>query len=184
MSKRTATFVGAIVGVALVFALYGFVARGIIRQRRRQAALNDQIIALSTALADDGDGETTLPTRQAELATAEAELDALRSAFPDQVDAIEVLDYLTDTAAEHNVTLERVESRPPTTTSLGGDDYRVHAYELALKGEIADVASFVKALESGSVETLTLDQMQIGRQAETSSGSYDGSCVVKVYVRP
>jgi tetratricopeptide (TPR) repeat protein len=201
VSRRTVGTIVAICGALLIVALYVLLARGIGISRTQRAALHDQSALLETALAEQQRGALVPATRQAELATLQAQLASVQFAFPSEVDSTEVLAHVLATASAHDVTLRQVQARDPVTSTLGTGTYRVFSYDVEAEGELADIAAFLGALESGSIETLMLDQVRLQARPTTtpavmvqpgpeppaaSAGAptlYSASVVVQVYVR-
>lgn len=182
MSKRTIAIIAAAGGVVLVLALYGMIVRGILLERRQQVALEDQIAPLEIALAGQQGGAQVLPTREAELATLQAELVEAQFAFPSEVDSTEVLDYIIGVVADHSVNLRRVQARDPLTGTVGGSTYRISSYDVEVEGELGAISAFLADLEPGDIGTLTLDQIRLEAQP-TPTAVYRASLVVQVYFR-
>lgn len=183
MNKRVIAIISAVAGAVLILALYGLIVRGILREREQQAALEMQIEPFEMALADQQGGAQVLPTRQAELATLQAELAEIQIAFPSELDSTDVLDHILTSAANQGVTLSQVLQIGDTLTdTVGADTYYVFTYDVQVEGRLDAIAAFLAALESGSIETLILDQISLEVQP-TPAAEYQTSLVVKVYVR-
>jgi Tfp pilus assembly protein PilO len=182
VNKRVVAIIGAVVGTVLILALYGLIVRGILREREQQAALEMQIEPFEMALADQQGGAQVLPTRQAELATLQAELAGIQIAFPSEFNSTDVLDHIVTAATNHGVNLRQVQVQDPLTDTLGADTYYVFTYDVEVEGRLGAIAAFLAALESGSIETLILDQISLEAQP-TPAAEYQTSLVVRVYVR-
>ena len=180
MSKRTIAIIGAVAAVLVIALLYGLVGRSILRERERQTVLEDQILSLESAQAGGSEGVQVLSARQAELATAQAELAASRFAFPAEVDSTEVLAFVVAAADDKDVALRTVRARDPVTTTVGVGASRVLAYDVDVEGELDAIAGFLAALETGPVDTLILDEMHIEAQP---AAIYRISLAVHVYFR-
>lgn len=181
MNKRTIAIVGAAAGAVLILALYVLIVRAILTERRVQASLKEELAIIEEALAGQQDGAPVVPTRQAELATLQAELAAAEFAFPSEVDSTAVLDYVIAAAADNGVTMREVQAQDPLTTTLGSTAYRIFAYDIQVEGGLDPIAAFLATLESGDIETLTLDQIRI--EAQSTPAIYRASLVARVYVR-
>lgn len=200
MNKRTIRIIGVAVGMVLIALLYGLILRGILHEREQQTLLEEQIGPLEAALADQEEGEQVLPTRQAELATLQAELVAAQFAFPSEVDSTEVLAHVVAAASTHRVNLRQVQARDPLTVTLGTGTYRIFPYDVEVEGGLEAISAFLTALESGPIGTLMLDQVHVQALPTptallTPPGSppiatptedalvYRASLLVQVYVR-
>jgi len=182
ISKRTLTIVGAAIGALLILLAYGMIVRTILAGRTQQAAIEDQIAVLEPALAVQQGGAQALPARQAELATLQAELEAAQFAFPSEVESTEVLAHIFATATDHSVDLRMVQARDPVTSTLGVATYSIFAYDVEVEGDLTTIATFLSALESGAIETLTLDQIHLEAQ-EMPPVVYRAALVAQIYVR-
>lgn len=161
MSKRTIAIVGIAAGALAVLLLYALIVSGILDERRQQAALADQAAPLDTALAEQGEGALVLLTRQAELATLQAELLEAQFAFPSEVDSTEVLAHIVTASALYNVNLRQIQARNPVTAALEASTYRIFAYDVEVEGALENISAFLTGLESGPIGTLLLDQVRL-----------------------
>ena len=168
MSKRILVIAGVVLGILVIGVAYGLLGRGLLLERGAQAALAEQIELVETAAARQPEATDALAARQAELAAAQAELATVQSelvsarlAFPSEVDSTEVLAHVVSTAALHRVTLRQIEAHTPTTTTVEAITYRLFEYQVAVEGDLQAVSDFLTALESGPVNTLALDQVDV-----------------------
>jgi tetratricopeptide (TPR) repeat protein len=164
MSKRTIGIIGAAVGVLLIIVLYGLIIRGILQERDQQAALEDQIAPLEAGLGGQQGEGSLLGARQSELATLQAKLVAAQFAFPSEIDSTEVLAHIVTTAAVHRVNLREVQSRTPSTSTVGAGTYRVFSYDVEVEGDLDAVSGFLADLEAGPIETLVLNHIHLDAQ--------------------
>jgi len=194
VNQRTLRVIGIAMGFLLLLAAYGAIGIAIRAERQRQADIEQQIAPLQTALALRREGANVLPTRQAELATLEAQRVQAQFAFPSEIDSTEVLAHIVATAAAQGVNLRRLEARDPITVTIGASTYRGLAYDVQVDGELASISAFLTALEAGPVGTLVLDQIRLeARPTPTSSPPsseaasplppYRATLVVRVYMR-
>lgn len=182
MNKRTLLTIGLAVSLILILAAYGLILRGILLERERQADLQMQIEPLEEALAGQMAGQQVLSARQAELATLQAELAAAELAFPSEVDSTAVLDYIVAAADSNHVSLRRIEARDPLTGTIGSSEYTIFIYEVEVEGELDTVPTFLAALESGAISTLSIDQIRLEAQPPPAP-AYRATLMAQVYVR-
>ena len=161
MSPRTLKIGGVALVFAVLVAAYGVVGFAVRAERQRQADLEQQIVPILTAVAAQREGAAVLPTRQAELATLQAQRDEYQFVIPSEVDSTEVLAHIVATAAAQGVNLRQVEARDPVTVTVGANTYWVLEYDVQVEGDLAAVSAFLTALESGPIGTLVLDQVQV-----------------------
>lgn len=192
MNERILRTVGMTLGFLVLLAAYGVVWVAMRAQRQQQANLEEQVAPLHTALALHREGAGVLPTRQAELATLEAQRLQMQFAFPSEVDSTEVLAHIVTTAAIQGVNLRQLQALEPVSVTVGAGTYRVLAYQVQAEGELASLSAFLTALESGPVSTIALDQIQLEAQPTPTPSSsepsslpplYRASLVVEVYMR-
>lgn len=145
----------------LVLAAYGVIWLAIQAERQTQAMLADQEGPLQAAAAIQQTRSDLLPTRQAELATLEAQRLQLQFALPSEVDSTEVLAHIVNTAAAYDVNLRQLRARNPYTETVGTGVYQVFPYELSVEGEMEPFLDFLAALEEGPISTLALDRIRI-----------------------
>ncbi|MFQ6100202.1 MAG: hypothetical protein ACE5OS_03055 [Anaerolineae bacterium] len=182
MSKHTLGIIAASAVALLAIALYVLIVRGILFEREQQAALEMQIEPIEMGLAGQQGGDQVLPTRQAELATLQAELEEAQFAFPSEVDSTRVLNYVITAAADHSINLRRVQARDPITATLGiSSTYRIFAYNVEVEGELEPISNFIAALELGPIDAMNLDQIYL--EALPTPAVYRASLVIQVYVR-
>lgn len=196
MNSRTKKIVGISLGFALLLAAYGVIALAIRAERQRQTDLEQQIGPIQTAIALQREGAAVLPTRQAELATLQAQRDAFQFTVPSEVDSTEVLAHIVTTAAAQGVNLRRLEAHDPSTVTVGAGVYWVLGYEVQVEGDLSAVSAFLTALESGPIGTLVLDEVRLeARPTPTftppsspdalapSPLPYRATLIVRVYAR-
>ncbi|HEY77386.1 MAG TPA: hypothetical protein G4O00_14610, partial [Thermoflexia bacterium] len=197
MNSRALKIAGVSLGFALLLAAYGAIGIAIRAERQRQADLEQQIAPIQTAVALQREGGAVLPTRQAELATLQAQREEFQFAIPSEVDSTEVLAHIVATAAAQGVNLRRLEARDPFTVTVGSRAYWVLGYAVQVEGDLAAVSAFLTALESGPIGTLVLDQVQVeARPTPTSTPPsassntpvpppppYRATLIVQVYTR-
>jgi len=181
VNKRKFVAIGAVAGAALILALYALVARAVLSERSFQNNTRDKIAMLETALDGEQGGVQVASTRETELTALQATLEAVEFGFPSEMDSTEVLDYIITAASTHAVNLEQVESRDPVTGTIGSSTYRVFTYDVQVEGELDPIAAFLADLESGDIQTLTLDQINL--QAQSTPTTYRAALVVQVYFR-
>ncbi|MEA3309024.1 MAG: hypothetical protein U9Q70_05880 [Chloroflexota bacterium] len=193
MNKRTLTIIALITGIFLFLLAYGYLFRQIALEKETQRDLESQLLPLQTSLAQEADGSPLLATRQAELSLLESELAVAEQSLPSEIDSTEVLAEVVTTAAIHRVKLSQITARAPATTTLGGLDYRVLIYDITAKGELPAVASFLEALESGPIGSMTLNQVLIRSEATPTpdphlnatpvAAPYRAQLSLKIYTR-
>ena len=193
MNKRTLTIIGLVIGSLLILLAYGYLLNQIKLEQETQKNLKAQLQPLQTSLAEEGEGSDQLATRQAELALLEEELAQAERALPSEIDSTEVLAEVVTTAAIHRVNLSQITARAPSTASLSGLDYRVLIYDITAKGALPALASFLEALESGPIGSMTLNQVQIRGEATptpnpdlniaTAAAPYRAQLSLKIYTR-
>lgn len=181
MSRRTVGVIGLVGGLLLVGLVFVLLLRGIWQEQDRQQWLEDQIAPLEIALASQKGEALELPTRQAELqaaraeqATVQAELVAARLAFPSEVDSTEVLAHVVTAAAIHDVNLRQLQARAPMTVTVEERAYLIYAYDVKVEGEMDRLSAFLTDLESGPVETMSLDQLRIEALPTPTPGALSG----------
>lgn len=182
MNRRTISIILGVVILIWILALYGVILRGVLNERREQDSLQEQIAIMEQARAGQQGGAQVLPTRQAELATLQAELESVQMAFPSQVDSTEVLDFITTAAVEQGLLLRRLEAGETLTGTLSSRvAYVALAYEVEVEGQAQAIAAFLASLEAGPISTLTLEQVRLEAQAQP--GVYRAAALVRVYFR-
>lgn len=182
MNKRTMAIAGAAAGAALILLLYVLIVRGIAAERDQQGTIEAQLEPFETALDAQQQGADVLPTRKAELAALQAELAAIQFAFPSEVNTTKVLSYIYTSANQSGVDVRQLEARKPVTEAIGGEVYRLFAYDVEVEGGLDQTAAFLAALEREAIETMAVDGIQI--DAESTAGSYRTQLTIMVYVRP
>jgi Tfp pilus assembly protein PilO len=182
VNKRTAAIAGAAAGAVLILLLYVLIVRGIADQRQRQGDIEAQLEPFEMALDAQQQGADVLPTRQAELESLKAELEAIQFAFPSEVNTTKVLSYIYTSADQSGVDVRQLEARRPVTEAIGGEVYRLLAYDVEVEGGLEQTAAFLAALEREAIETMAVDGVRTDVQPTT--GNYRTEVTVIVYVRP
>jgi Tfp pilus assembly protein PilO len=182
VNKRTLAIAGAIAGAALILLLYALIVRGIAGERKHQGDIEAQLEPFEMALDAQQQGADVLPTRQAELESLKAELAEIQFAFPSEVNTTKVLSYIYTSATQSGVDVRQLEARRPVTEAIGGQVYRLFAYDVEVQGGLEQTAAFLAALEREAIETMAVDG--ILTEAQPTPGSYRTKLTVMVYVRP
>jgi hypothetical protein len=182
VNKRTIAIVGAAAGAVLILLLYVLIVRGIAAERERQVGIEAQLEPFEIALDAQQEGADVLPTRQAELGALAGELAEIQFAFPSEVNTTKVLSYIFSSATQSGVDVRQLDFRKPVTEAIGGEEYRLFAYDVEVEGGLEQTATFLAALEREVIETMAVDGIQIDAQPET--GNYRTVLAVMVYVRP
>ena len=169
-------------GAALILFLYVLIVRGVAVQRQRQGEIEAQLEPFEIALDAQQQGADVLPTRQAELEALQAELAAIQFAFPSEVNTTKVLSYIYTSAAQSGVDVRQLEARRPVTEAIGGEAYRLYAYDVQVEGGLDQTAAFLATLEREAIETMAVDNIRI--DAQSTPGNYKTGLTVMVYVRP
>lgn len=193
MNKRTLTIIALAAGGIFILLAYVYILHNTDLEREKQRDLEPQLTAMSASQEGQESIHAALVTRQVELTTAEAQLAAVQLALPSEVDSTEVLAEVVTTAAIHRVNLSRIVAHAPTTVTLEGLAYRILVYDIAAEGDLAHVAAFLGALESGPIGSMTLDGVQIQVQATPTPNptlastmeppSYRANLSLKIYTR-
>lgn len=182
MNRRLLLIIAAAVMGLAILAGYGLLIQRIILEQQEQEAIMMQLEPLEAAVNGGNPREDVIPTRQAELSTLEAELATLQQAFPSETNSSQVLRSVIQRSEEYDIVLRQITAREPVTETAGEEvTYRVFAYDVTIEGPLSATQSFIHALESEDIETLTVDEIHV--QAQPESGDYQTSMVMRVYLR-
>lgn len=182
MNKRTIAIASAVAGAALILLLYVLIVRGIATQRQLQSGIEAQLEPFEIALDAQQQGANVLPTRQAELEALQGELAEIQFAFPSEVNTTKVLSYIYSSATQSGVDVRQLEARRPVTEAIGGEVYRLFAYDVEVEGGLEQTAAFLAALEREAIETMAVDEIRT--EAQPTPGNYRTMLTIMVYVRP
>jgi Tfp pilus assembly protein PilO len=182
VNKRTIAIAGAVAGAALTLLLYVLIVRGIATQRELQSEIEAQLEPFEIALDAQQQGANVLPTRQAELEALKGELAEIQFAFPSEVNTTKVLSYIYSSATQSGVDVRQLKARTSVTEAIGGEVYRLFAYDVEVEGGLEQTAGFLAALEREAIETMAVDEIRT--EAQPTPGNYRTMLTVMVYVRP
>jgi hypothetical protein len=161
LNRRGVLIGGVVLGSLTVLVIFALVIGEIQRQTELQAGYVDQLGPIRAARTAQAESAQVIQTRQAELATVEADYNAAQLSFPSEVDSTEVLAHVIATAALNRVTLRSIQARTPVSSSVGSSTYLIYAYDVAAEGELANVSAFLTQVENGPVGTLNLEQIAL-----------------------
>jgi len=161
LNKRVLRIAGVVIGVFLLSIPYLLLTRGILTTHREQDTLQDRISMLRSALEAQREQQNPIPTREAQLATLEAQKAEVQITFPTELDSTRVLSHVVTTALHHQIDIRRVDAREALTDTVGTGTYHIFAYDLEVEGTMDRTLAFLSDLETGPVETLNLNRIQL-----------------------
>ncbi len=130
-------------------------------QQQERATLQTEVAPLRAAMREQEEALPILATRQAELETLQTQLQGADISLPSEVDSTAVLAEIVAQAAIHGVKLNEIRADTPLTHTVEGTDYRILTYNVAVQGELAAVAGFLNALETGPLAGIALRDVDI-----------------------
>ena len=181
---------GGILAVAYIVVLASYAM-----EHRDQSSALRQIEAGGGTLAGVGDSQQTLQDLQDRLSFTKAGLANLQQAFPTKLDSTLIVQSLLDYAGRSHVDIRQVTAMPATQVVAPKEDegnvaYTVLRYTVVVDGELPDMLTFLRLLESSTsqtaalgdiavtegsgVEEMVLDVTFYARSASTDEGA-DGS---------
>lgn len=169
-----------IVAVIALLAVYYSLGADYLRQSQGNEALADQVTGATQALA-----QTPLPPADLaqRLAAAEASLAAAQGALPGDLNSTRVVNAILELADDCQVKAIPLSTKPWTTEKTGGG-YDVFRLSMVIRGSFPRLSSFVSQLESGELDTIVIENMEVARVA-ASPGETDpvaASLNLAVYV--
>ena len=151
-----------IIVLLVVYYLFG---TDYIKQSKEQEMLTPQITEVIEALKEMPEPPQDLEQR---LATAQASLAAEQSAFPSQLNSLQVVNTILELADDYDVKAVPLVTQPWSTEKVGEHDYYVFRLTVAVEGSFSKLVSFVSKLESGEFKTLIVENLSVTRADEQS----------------
>jgi hypothetical protein len=159
--KTRNLLIAALVVVLLV--VYYLLGTGYLKGQRDSQAMTSQIADTSWLLAQ----VPPLPTDQeARLATAEADLEAAKQAFPAYLNSTRTINTILKIAEETGVKAIPLITQPWKIQDINGFSYSVFRLNVTASGNFTRVSSFLERLETGELETLVIENLTV----DTASG--------------
>ena len=148
-----------IVAVVVLLTVYYFLGMGYLRQRQGNEALTAQINEATRTLA-----QTPKPPQDLEprLAAAEANLAAVQSAFPIDLNSTRVINDILKLADDCQVRAIPLVTKPWSMENIG-EGYHVFRLNVTVRGGFSQLVSFVSQLENGELETLVVESLSVTR---------------------
>jgi tetratricopeptide (TPR) repeat protein len=147
--------------ILTVLVAHALLWRGTQQQEQNREALQTEIAPLRAAMEEQEEALPILATRQAELEALQTQLQVADISLPSEVDSTAVLAEIVAQAAIHEVKLNEIQAETPLTHTVEGIDYRILTYNVTAQGELAAVAGFLNALETGPIAGIALRDVGI-----------------------
>lgn len=133
------------------------------KQRKEHEVLNSQITEVTQTLAQIPKLPQDLPQR---LEAAQASLAAEQSAFPSQLNSIQVVNTILKLADDSKIKAVPLVTQPWSTEKVGEHDYYVLRLNVAVEGSFSQLLTFVGKLENGEFKTLIVENLSVTRVTE------------------
>jgi len=150
-----------IIAIIALLAVYYFLGMDYLRQRQGQEVLTAQINEVTQTLV-----QTPKPPQDLEqrLAAAEANLAAVQSAFPIDLNSTRVINAILKLADDCQVRAIPMVTQTWSMENIG-EGYYVFRLNVTARGGFSQLVSFVSQLESDKFETLVVESLSFTRVA-------------------
>ena len=151
-----------IVILSVVYYLFG---TDYLNQRKEQKALTSQIAEVTQTLSEMAEPPQNL---EQQLEAAEASLVAEQVAFPGKMGTTQVIDTILRLADDCQVKAIPLVTEPWSKENIGQHDYYVFRLNVAVEGSFSQLVYFVKKLENGKFDTLTVENVSLTKLSQQS----------------
>ena len=171
-----------IISLLIVYYLFG---TDYINQHHENAALISQISDTTQALVQMPEPPQNL---EQQLEAAQAKLAAEQSAFPSNLNSIDVINTILELANDCGVKAIPLVTQSWSTEIVGEHDYSVLRLTIAAEGNFYQLVSFVSKLENGEyttlvVEDLSITRVTVGESIPEESTTFIASFDLAIYAR-
>lgn len=150
----------------ILLAVYYFLAVDYLKQRQWQEQLNSQIAGAIQTLPQK---PPLPPDLEQRLAVAQANLTAVESTFPGEINSTEVIAAILKLSEDVGIRAILLESSPWSREKNGEYGYYVLRLNVAVSGSFSQLEIFTDRLENGEFPTLIVEQLSV-MKTEKQSG--------------
>ncbi len=156
--KTRGLLVAALIIVLLV--VYYIVGTDYLKLRSQNRDLALQITDTTGLLAQTQTSAGDLETR---LAASRAGLDAAKKAFPQNLNATQIINTILKIARETGVKAVPLVTQDWTGEQVNGFSYQVFRIHINVTADLERLSDFQERLETGEIETLVIEHLEVER---------------------
>ncbi len=150
--------------VIVLLVVYYLLGTDYLKQRRGHEALASQIDGATSTMAQMPPPPTDQETR---LTAAQADMDAVRNAFPARLNSTRIIDTILKLAEDIGLRAIPLVTQAWKTESVNDISYSVFRLNVAAAGTFTQLSDFLNQLESGELETLVIEYLTVARASES-----------------
>lgn len=179
--ERLYLLLGGLFIALLALALFVYVALALVPNVRIRGELIGVVATAEQALQAEVAAQAAAPaTLQAQIATAQAQVDEAAAAFLSETQAVEALDRLYQYARESGVTIVELQAQPaPEPEAVEGVSSLI-AFGLRMTGEAPRLMNFLARLRETALSGFVITNVNIAEEEDESVASMN----VALYTSP
>ncbi len=167
-----------IILVIALLAVYYIMGMDLLKTNRNNAA---QAVQLDNLRAEFAGLPGTPAGYEQELETAQAELAAVKSAFPGEENTTRLVDGILQIAEANGVSATPLYTRPWATESVLNITYYVFRLTLSATGDFEHLQDFIKDVENSGPSTLFIDNLKVVRGSAEASANMTAELDIAVF---